>query len=155
WLFGRLAVIDSLSLPGLGVISFALLTCCLTNTARAEPQARWSERRKVKSVRKYRLKAEEEGTAKGRRAFGSSYMTDAAIGEIVDGYAHLETLSASCHANVTDAGVARVCQLKKLKRLCLGGNRITNSGLESVSVLEDLEHSNCGATRSAILACPT
>jgi Leucine-rich repeat (LRR) protein len=92
----------------------------------------------VQSVRKYRLAAERDGTAKDRRAFGSSYMTDAAIDEVVRGYANLETLSAACHGNVTDAGVARACQLKKLKVLYLAGDRITDAGLKPLSLLKQL-----------------
>ena len=59
---------------------------------------------------------------------------------------NLEYLTASCHANVTDAGIARVCELKKLKTLLLGGNRITNAGLKSLSKVKHLERLSLWST---------
>ena len=97
------------------------------------------ERRKVESSRRIRLKEEKAGTAKARLKFGSSYLSDPALDEIVKAFPNLESLYAACHANVTDVGVARLSGLKKLKKLLLRGNRITDTGLKSLSRLKSLE----------------
>jgi hypothetical protein len=123
---------------GICLYSLAILGVCWANTTFAGNAAR-HEIQKVKNVRKYRLIAEKVGTAKTRRGFGSSYMTDAALDEVVEGYPNLEVLSAACHGNVTDKGVRRVCQLKKLRVLYLTGNRITNVGLKSLATLKNIE----------------
>lgn len=121
-------------------LMLVVLTGCLASTAAAaDKKSAEYERRKVESARAFRLKAQKDGTAKDRRKYGSSYLTDPALDEIVKGFPNLEYLSAACHADVTDIGVARVSELKKLKKLLLNGNRITSAGLKSLSKLKNLE----------------
>ena len=122
------------------VLTSAVLATCLASTALAADRgSARQERRKVESSRRLRLKEEKAGTAKARLKFGSSYLSDPALDEIVKGVPNLEYLSAACHADVTDIGVARVSKLKKLKKLLLNGNRITSAGLKSLSKLKNLE----------------
>ena len=129
------------------VLTSAVLATCLASTALAADRgSARQERRKVESSRRLRLKEEKAGTAKARLKFGSSYLSDPALDEIVKGFPNLEYLTASCHANVTDAGIARVCELKKLKTLLLGGNRITNAGLKSLSKVKHLERLSLWST---------
>lgn len=122
------------------ILTLAVLTGCLVTVAlaadRISPER---ERRRVESVRKLCLQARTNGTAKQRLKFGSTYLSDPALDEIVKGFPNLEFLHAICHANVTDIGVARVCELKKIKMLRLRGKGITNNGLKSLSKIKGLE----------------
>jgi len=118
----------------------ALAGCLATTAVAASKKSAEYERRKVESVRKTFLKARTNGTAKKRNRFASSYLTDPALDEIVKGFPNLEFLSAYCHGNGTDAGVARVCKLEKIKTLYLNGNRITDAGLKSLSTVKGLEN---------------
>ncbi len=121
-------------------LTLVALTGCLASTvAAADRKSAEQERRRVESVRRFCLKAQKDGTAKERRRYGSAYLTDPALDEIVKAFPNLESLYAACHANVTDVGVARVSGLKKLKKLLLRGNRITDTGLKSLSRLKSLE----------------
>ena len=128
-------------------LTLVVLTGCLASTvAAADRKSAERERRKVESVRAFCLKAQKDGTAKERRGYGSSYLTDPALDEIVKGFPNLERLYAACHADVTDAGVARISELKKLKKLLLRGNRITDAGLKSLSRLKNLEMLSLSST---------
>ena len=122
------------------VLTLAVLAGCLATTVlAAERNSREQERRRVESIRKLYLQARTSGTAKQRLKFGSAYLSDPALDEIVKGFPNLESLYAICHGNVTDVGVARVCELKKIKMLRLRGKGITNVGLKSLSKVKGLE----------------
>ena len=122
------------------ILALAVLTSCLASTAVAADQdSQRRERDKVVAVRKFRLKEEKAGRAKDRLRYGSSYLSDPALAEIAGGFPSLEFLTAACHGNVSDVGVAHVCKLKKLKTLYLRGNGITNAGLKRLSRIKSLE----------------